>query len=839
MRGSTLLLLFVFGAVLLAAAGRAPLAHADEKTAPAGQLTVPWDEFKKLLDLDEDQIVLSIDAFQKLVAQVAPTPAPEYTVQGGSVILTREAFHQLVNAMTPPVRPDAKPPFDYLMTKAFYSGSMQKRNTAFTGTFHLHVLSAGVYLKIPILPQSIALEDVVVDKKQALVVSENGYHHVVLSTPGEHVVVASFSLRSSLEQGPHKIDLAVQETPITLLRLDLPLKGIEVEIPQAQQLITSPSGDRTIVSAILAPGRSISVQWRDRVAVAEKVPPKLYSEVYHVVSIEDDVLAISSDIIYNILHSEVDKVSLAIPAEMNVLSVTGEGLGEWQEVPDSVERRIVVPFTYGRKGTVNVRVIAEKPLSDDNRTSAFTGLRAMDTVRETGFIGVEVKTSAEVTITESEGLEPVGVQKLPETLQQRAVKPLMHGFKYLKHPYSLVLSIRKHDKVAVPIATITSANAVTLVTEDGKVVHRLIYQVRNSAKQFLQLQLPAKADIWTVFVDSQPVESAVNGQGKLLVPLIRSRVIGNNLSSFPVEVVYCLVENRFFALGGRRATLPAVDLLMSQLMWSVYLPDDYTYMHFSSTLEKEKMIRALNVLAGVHRKYDDKAMKEIYDSRNEESNVGGDRLSKVYKGNYQSEFRNLPLGDEQLSSQVDAELEFGRRLEGLAQQQAPQASVSGAPAGTGVLPIQIQVPTGGQLYRFAKTIIRPEDPLTMTVTYGTNWFVSMIKLVIVALIFWLLYANRRTLGGKWRWVRSRTEGLIGPFRQHEKAVRGIAQSVITPFVLLGLLLPSWFVSRRLTALIMFLLWICAIYQLAIRLGRRAKARPAIQGAVAEQPESSA
>ena len=86
-------------------------------------------------------------------------------------------------------------------------------------------------------------------------------------------------------------------------------------------------------------------------------------------------------------------------------------------------------------------------------------------------------------------------------------------------------------------------------------------------------------------------------------------------------------------------------------------------------------------------------------------------MKKAYKGeDYKSSFRNVPLEEDQLASQLDAELEFSGRLEGLARNDAP-ASIAGGAISTGVLPIQIRVPTGGQVYRFAKTVIRTEDQL--------------------------------------------------------------------------------------------------------------------------------
>lgn len=798
--------------------------YADEGTGKESQLTVPWDEFKQLLHLDENVIVLPWETFQKLLEQTGTKTTPAHTFKEGNVVLTRTEFKKLVDQMKPPAEMDAQLPFDYLITKATYSGTMGNNNTAFTGIFHVHVLKKDAYVKIPLLPHGIALEDVKVGDTQALVVTENGFHNVVLSKSGEHVVATSFSLKSSLEKGPHKIDLNIQQTPMTLLRLEIPLKDIDVEIPQAQQVLTRLRGDTTVVSAVITPGRAISVRWRKKVAVVEKVPPKLYSEVYHLISIEDDALKFNTDINYNILHSEIDSVRLSIPEDMNVLSVQGEGVGEWQDVVQRDHHLILIPFTYGQKGAVTVRVTAEKALSDTGDITAFSGLQVLDTVRETGFIGVELRTSAEVKVTESEGLEAIAVQKLPRALYDKSIKPLMYGFKYLKHPYSLVLDVKRHEKIAVPVAAIDSGNVVTLFTEDGKIVHRLVYQVRNSAKQFLEIQLPEKADIWSVLVGNEPVEASINAEGKLLVPLIRSRSVDNRLDAFPVEVIYCLVENRLSVTGSLASGLPAIDLLISQLIWSVYLPNDYAYIYFASTLEKEEMIRGLNVFAVPQRRYDEKAMREVFQSVDPESQtIQRDQLKRVYKGkDYQSRFRNVPLQEEEISSQVTAELEFGGRLEGLAQQVAPSIAV---PTGaTGILPIQIQIPTGGQVYRFAKTIIKPEDPLTFSVTYTRLWVVKMVKWLIFVLIAFILYLNRKSLKRLWHRLKDILHVFMDWYKRHEDTLKRSAQSIVTPFVLFGLLIVFLFTSRVLTLLALFLLVVSVIYHLSRYRKRRTPVR---------------
>lgn len=813
------------GTFLLLSIASTAVLHAQENTTGKSQLTIPWDEFKQLLRLDEKEIVLSLDSFHKLLAQTGTTTPPAHTMREGNVVLTRAEFENLVNQMKPPAGPDDLPPFDFLITKAIYAGKMEKVNTSFIGTLKVHVLKKDGYVKVPILLQNIALEDVEIDGGQALVLRENGYHTVILAKPGEYIVRASFSLKSSLERGPHKIDVGILETPITLLRLEIPLKDIDVDIPQAQHVLTTVSGNTTNVSAIITPGRTMSVQWRKKVTIAERIPTKLYCEVHNLVSIDDDALRINSDVNYTILHSEIDAVRLAIPGDVNVLSVSGEVVGEWQETVADELRTIHIPFTYAKKGAVTVTVTAEKTLPENGETTVLSGIRTLDTVRETGFIGIELNTSAEVKVTEREGVEDIAVQKLPQRLVNKSVKPLMLGFKYLRHPYTVVLDVEKHDKIAVPVAAVNSASIVTLFTEDGKVVHRLVYQVRNNAKQFLEIQLPEESDVWSVFVGDRPVESSMKDEGLLLVPLIRSRYMNNMLQTFPVEVIYCLAEDRFSLWNSRKASLPSVDLLVSQLIWSVYLPSDYNYLYFTSTLEKEEIIRGLNIFAGPQRQFDKEAMSEVGSLPGVESDeIQRYDLKKIYKGkDYRSSFRNLPVQEEEISSQVNAELEFSGRLEGLAQ-DAYRGVVHSGSTGTGVLPIHIEIPTGGQVYRFAKTIVKSDDELTMSVVYNRSWVMKAIKWLIVLIILLILYVNRNLIGKALGRLLDAMQSIGDFYKRHEKAIEGMAQSRVTPFVLFGFFLFFLFKSRIFAVLAFFWFCVIVIYQISLSRGRRAQAK---------------
>ena len=184
--------------------------------------------------------------------------------------------------------------------------------------------------------------------------------------------------------------------------------------------------------------------------------------------------------------------------------------------------------------------------------------------------------------------------------------------------------------------------------------------------------------------------------------------------------------------------------MVSQLVWSVYLPNDFSYKYFSSTLEKEEIIRGINVFASSGREYDESEMSQIdLGQLSGDGNFGvRDELKKIYKGkDYKSRFRNNALKEEVMQKQVASELEFSRRLDDIADMEVP-ASIYGGHS-TGVLPIHIEVPTSGQVYRFAKSIIKPEDELSFSVVYTQMWINDFIKWFIAIFILFVLYISRR------------------------------------------------------------------------------------------------
>jgi hypothetical protein len=233
-------------------------------------------------------------------------------------------------------------------------------------------------------------------------------------------------------------------------------------------------------------------------------------------------------------------------------------------------------------------------------------------------------------------------------------------------------------------------------------------------------------------------------ESKVLIPLNRSREGATGLVAFDVEVIYYEKSVEFGSFGSRATVFPVPDVIMSQMLWSVYLPVGYSYIHFDGTVEKEKEAAGLIALLGAKREintYNSPAWtrpgsEQVYQVRRQKE------LSRL-KGQFSA---NLALQEEQLANQIDNEMRFSQRVQEL--------QTGAAPATAGVLPIRINIPTTGHIYRFAKTIVS-EEPMTLQVTFVSDGTVWLVRAFLIGLALLVLFRLRLRIKSLYAALRSR------------------------------------------------------------------------------------
>jgi len=730
---------------------------AEEKfpsPSSTGQISLPWDKFQKLLNLDEEKISLDLDDFSAIVRQTGTRDLPPFAVNEGKVVLKKEDFKKLLKSMEPPKHDPTLG--DFMLTSASYKARVEKETTEVSATFIIEVLprrGRKDFLVVPLLRKDIALKAVTMDGKDALVTEKHGYHAVAVAQEGSHKATVLFTIATDLKRGPQSISFPIPRTPIILLSLEIPLPSIQPEIPSATSIKRIEKGNSTLIEAVLSPTENIRVAWSLIIPEAEKGPPKIYADLWQLLSIEDDALRVNATASINVLQNTITGISFRVPEKYQILDVAGQVVGDWKEKEVKGQRMLDVTLKTPRQGKFDFLIRAERIFEEGTVVADFKGFSVPSSVREKGFIAVEMKGSAEAKVTESEGLDRASFSELPPQLLSHSVKPLIFAYKYLRHPYRIVLDITKHKELPVISTVVDNASGITLFTEDGKLVHRLIYTVRNTWKQFMEVALPKDAELWGTYVDGKSVKPTKNEKGKILIPLNRSQSSEGGLAPFDVELIYFQKAEKFGWLGVKKSSFAIPDLMMSRVIWSIYLPFDYSFVHFGGTMEKEKIARGISPLLGIGKRAVDynelsrqyRAVPSLKPGEKGEEDKGLDRKRKALsmlqsQRTLQSEFgRNLPVDQEVMADQLSREMSFSAKLE--------EVAVTGGLT-PGVMPIRVHVPTIGQVYRFAKQIAS-DEPLIVEATYIKDTPFTIVKLILLLILIYALYRKRNRLKGVW------------------------------------------------------------------------------------------
>jgi hypothetical protein len=175
---------------------------------------------------------------------------------------------------------------------------------------------------------------------------------------------------------------------------------------------------------------------------------------------------------------------------------------------------------------------------------------------------VDVTGPGEIGKGEPRGLEPVDAALLGDIVAGHE-SPSMAAFRFTPlgggAVRSLTVNVTRYTRKAVLVANVEEARFDVLAGEDGKLLVRARYAVRNNQRSFLGLSLPPRAVLWSASLAGRPVRPGVASGGGLLLPLQKGRA-NEPATAFVVELMYLQRAEGWTERGGARIELPAVDL---------------------------------------------------------------------------------------------------------------------------------------------------------------------------------------------------------------------------------------------------------------------------------------
>jgi len=716
---------------------------------------------EKLPQLDKTGVVVPWEDFKKILEEIRHVDPPD---------------------------PPQPPPVDFALSACEVTATIteDEKQARVRMGFSLQVLNAERWVEVPLMSEGVALSYLRIDGKPANVYRKNGRHWIALRGEGSHAISLEYLVPVNESRGSHVTYLRFPQAPVIALDLTVPRPQLSFQIDGAVVRSTERSNGSTRVLAAFQQARDASVTWFKQAELEEK-ETKLLGELRTLLSVGEGMLRGTTHAVYTIHGKGIDTFRIGMPDDLTVLDVNAQGIDDWVVEPSAedeggaTERVLTVRLNHVAQGSYTFQFSFERALGGTTVETLIPDLWILDAIRDKGFIAVAAATNVEINpVGKAENATPVDPSEMPGELISMAGQPVLYGFKYLRHPVRVELSIVKHDDLAVKRTIVESAHLFTYLSPEGKCITSARYRIKNNRKQYLELVLPEGGEGWGAYVDDVPVKAAITEDGTILIPLRKTVPSGSGeLEPFDVELVYFQREPSG-SWGQHQFQGPKLDVDAMEVQWHVFLPRDKRYSGFAGNLHPDDQLNRivyLETTAYNLRSNEDLERLRKSDLTDKELDmVGGPRKDAP------DEYAAVDE-DDQRQQQVERELGElkQRRAAPPAQRgQVAEPQVMSNVGGDlssfygregrarGVLPVRFHIPVDGLRLSFTGRILTAAEAPTVSIRYwpavwvlsnAAVWFISFV----LAMSSLLILGSRRSLAIRLAIALPVVGGLIGMF----------------------------------------------------------------------------
>ncbi|HPZ08390.1 MAG TPA: hypothetical protein PL110_09770 [Candidatus Eremiobacteraeota bacterium] len=633
----------------------------------------------------------------------------------GQVTIPLDQFLKLMNSgSNKPATPSIPPP---PVTLVFGTGDLSVTPLKDALKVQCKVIFKvfhGGWNEISLISNQAALSQVKIDGEEMAVYIKDGKYTVVYKGAGNHTLDMTYLVSTRRTGNTTSGKLLLPPSSSSNLTLIIPATGINIQVNPSMGGSTVEEEKKTIFKGTLPSAEGIDLSWSLRTVSDNSRQstgkPRIYAQVYDLLSVSVGSIQITGLVNLSILRGQTDNFSFSVPEDVEILEIKSDKLQTWSVEEGKNNKKLLIFLTEKVEGTQQVTVIYEKPLKNVSSVWTAPFLQVIGAEQEKGFIACEAKTSLEMKSTEEQNINRVDVKELPSALVNLASSPVILAYRYYKHPFVLSIETQKHEELPVLSATIDTAQAVTFVNDDGLGLTKVIYQMKNNEKQFLELKLPEGSEILNAFVAGSPVKPVKASDSKdkrtVLIPLRKSETGENSgLSSFAVEITYKSKSGSFSFLGSKSEILPGCDVQISEYYWTIYLPEGNRVLSFTGNMKQaEGMMAPVNRNLFLNEaKYDKNIAEKIAPSAEMVDIKDKRQLQQTMVQN----FTSTTVADN-----------TGRV--------------------SGVLPVELYIPQSGQVFSFKKLLVEEGQTPSVIASYVGQSFVGTVCWFFLSLSFLLI-----------------------------------------------------------------------------------------------------
>jgi hypothetical protein len=616
-------------------------------------------------------------------------------------------------AKKPPVPEKKKPPRPWAIQECTYRADATLGGTVrIDAAIGIHVW-VDEWVTIPLLDNSVALASAKLDGETTYLTDDKDTFSLMVESPGAHTLEMTFYVAPTSKDGVVTFDAPTPRTPVTTMQLTIPEAEARVASPMAASVQARKSDKGLVADLVFQTSDKIEVSWRlpakpePPKPEVPKVPPRVACFTSTLATVSENHVACETLIQFDILRGDLSGFLLRLPEDVQVIHIEGKG-AEWTVKEEDGQQWVTVAVNHDVTGSYPIALAYESAVAEGAATVSVPTLTVADVVRNTGVIAVATRGNLEVNpLDENEGVQRVDVSDLPTELQQRSATPILHAFRYNDPAYLLAMSYNRLEDVPVRVAGIDKARITSVLTEEGMLLTRATYFVRNHMKKYMRMDLGPDAEVWGAQVGGQVVRPARNeDDAAILVPLLKSTAGRKELGAFPVDVVYVQkIPQTQDWMRDFKFEAPKTDILANLVEWEVLLP------------ESRAVYRTLGDMQPVDR------LGPVVSAHSAAPRKNGRTASFVPEGESGETLYRLREGIERFfitdinNPAASVGGTSGPRYTNEQDPDAPQhvqpAGKSSALTVAGVLPIRVEIPRTGRAYNFERMVVPHDTALSV------------------------------------------------------------------------------------------------------------------------------
>ncbi len=490
----------------------------------------------------------------------------------GWVVLPIEEYRALrARAYASPPDP-TPPPLDATLSRVDYELRIAGETVTGQARLTIDVLKQG-WVSVQV-PPGMLLRDARLDGRPTAIV-DGDPPRVLIARAGRSMLNLGVVVPLASSAGTESMTLPGSGSALSAVTLIIPRAGVDLTVSGGFIAEQSESATESRWVVYGMPGRPLTFSWKRKVDDRRAtLPLRTRARITELVALGEDSSQVTTSVRVDVTQGAARQAIVALPQGLVVNQVAGATVADWNTDAGALTVTFLEPVAANANASF---VITGEIKAPREGTVAVPLIRVPSAERETGGVAVDVVGAGEIADRQPRGLEPADPSDLGDLVAGHE-SPSMAAFQFMPlkgdEPRALTLSVSRYTPQAVLVANVEEARYDTLLGEDGKLLVRVRYAVRNNQRSFLAVTLPPQAVLWSASLGGRPVRPGLTADGGLLLPLQKGRA-GQEAPVFIVELTYLQRGAAWTERGEAHVELPAADLPIARTGLTLHYSPNY------------------------------------------------------------------------------------------------------------------------------------------------------------------------------------------------------------------------------------------------------------------------